>query len=68
MATFPSALIYTSYAGGVMDGANNFQISGFGGTSYLMGGRADEVGIWKKVLTAQERTDLYNSRNGLPYN
>ncbi|MBI3313160.1 MAG: hypothetical protein HYZ83_02870, partial [Candidatus Omnitrophica bacterium] len=27
-------------------------------------GRIDELGVWKKVLTAQERNDLYNAGNG----
>lgn len=27
-------------------------------------GRIDEVGFWKKVLSAQERTDLFNSGSG----
>lgn len=30
-------------------------------------GLIDEVGVWDKVLTASEVTDLYNSGNGLPY-
>ncbi len=30
-------------------------------------GYIDEVGFWKRVLTTQERTDLYNSGNGLAY-
>jgi hypothetical protein len=30
-------------------------------------GRVDEVGFWKRVLTAGERTALYNSGNGVTY-
>jgi hypothetical protein len=30
-------------------------------------GRVDEVGIWSRVLTASERTQLYNSGSGLTY-
>jgi hypothetical protein len=30
-------------------------------------GRIDEVGIWKRALTATEVTSLYNSGNGLAY-
>jgi len=30
-------------------------------------GVIDEVGIWRRVLTAQEVTDLYNSGNGIQY-
>jgi hypothetical protein len=37
------------------------------GVGTYMDGRIDSVSIWKRVLTAQERTDLYNSGNGLDY-
>jgi hypothetical protein len=30
-------------------------------------GRIDEVGIWKRVLTAAERTQLYNGGLGYTY-
>jgi hypothetical protein len=30
-------------------------------------GRIDEVGIWQRVLTSSERTQLYNSGSGLTY-
>jgi hypothetical protein len=39
---------------------------GVGGGRY-MDGLIDEVGFWKRVLTSQERTDLYNTGNGLSY-
>ena len=32
-----------------------------------MDGRLDQVGVWKRVLTADERTWLYNSGNGRSY-
>jgi len=32
-----------------------------------MDGRVDEVGFWKRVLTAQERTNLYNAGAGNTY-
>ena len=31
------------------------------------GGRIDELGIWRRLLTAAERTRLYNGGNGLSY-
>ena len=34
------------------------------GTTYYWDGRIDEVGIWKRVLTAGERTELYNAGSG----
>ena len=36
------------------------------GATYL-NGRLDSVSIWKRLLTAAERTQLYNSGNGLDY-
>jgi hypothetical protein len=33
----------------------------------LSGGRIDEVGIWKRLLTAAEITQLYNGGSGLTY-
>lgn len=32
-----------------------------------MDGLVDEVGLWKKVLTSSEISDLYNSGSGIPY-
>ena len=30
-------------------------------------GLIDEVGFWKRILTAQEKTNLYNAGAGLAY-
>jgi hypothetical protein len=30
-------------------------------------GRIDEIGIWNRILTTAERTELYNSGNGIAY-
>jgi hypothetical protein len=30
-------------------------------------GLIDEIGLWRRVLTADERTQLYNGGNGLTY-
>jgi hypothetical protein len=53
-----------SYSTGVSDPAADFQI-GFSGSS--IDGVVDEFGLWGRVLTAQERTDLYNGGSGLAY-
>lgn len=42
-------------------------INGGGVPGFNMGGYMDEVGIWPRGLTTQERTDLWNSGNGLTY-
>jgi hypothetical protein len=50
-----------SFTAGFFNGANEFRIGNhLNNPSNAMDGRIDEVGFWKKVLTAQERTDLYN--------
>jgi hypothetical protein len=36
------------------------------GLTYL-DGRLDSISIWKRLLTSTERTQLYNSGNGLDY-
>lgn len=38
-----------------------------GGPSNFWDGRIDEVGFWKRVLTATERTNLYNGGAGVTY-
>jgi hypothetical protein len=55
-----------SYASGSFDGTSQFRI-GRGLTSNYLDGRIDEVGFWKRVLTAAEITALYNSGNGFTY-
>ncbi len=56
-----------AHSAGAFDSTSAFQIGALTAASYYMDGRIDEVGFWKKVLTAQERTDLYNNGSGLAY-
>ncbi|HCR92557.1 MAG TPA: hypothetical protein DIU47_01195, partial [Candidatus Pacebacteria bacterium] len=49
---------------GVRDGTAQFDIGALAAGSFPFNGRIDEVGFWKKVLSTQEITDLYNSGNG----
>ncbi len=51
---------------GVHDGAGAFYLGG-DALGNFWDGQIDEVGFWKRVLTSQERTDLYNGGAGLPY-
>lgn len=55
----------TSYSSGGNDTANGLCIGrpNLYNGEYL-DGRVDEVGFWKKVLSASERTELYNSGAG----
>lgn len=56
-----------SYSSGVFDSSSDFRIgtAGFGGA--FMDGRIDQAGFWKKVLSTEEKTFLYNSGNGRAY-
>jgi hypothetical protein len=55
-----------AHTGGVVDSAADFNIGAYT-TSNYHSGRIDQVGLWKRVLTAAERTALYNSGNGAAY-
>jgi len=60
----------TSTSIGCQDTAEAFYIGGRevgAGFDSYMDGRIDEVGFWKKVLSAQEITDLYNAGAGNSY-
>lgn len=52
---------------GVIDGANPFEIGATTGNGVYMDGRLDAVGVWKRVLSVAERTDLYNTGLGCDY-
>jgi hypothetical protein len=47
-------------------GAVSLQLGGGYGASYI-DGRLDEVGFWDRVLTPDERAELYNSGDGIGY-
>jgi RHS repeat-associated protein len=49
------------------DSSNPLSIGAFPNGSTELDGRIDEVAIYKRVLTAQERTWLYNSGQGRSY-
>jgi hypothetical protein len=51
-------------SGGVSTGAFTLQLASHAGALFFFGGRIDELGYWTRVLTADERTSLYNSGVG----
>lgn len=54
-----------AHAAGIFDGAADFNIGASNnGTADYHNGRIDEVGIWKRLLTDNERTVLYNGGSG----
>lgn len=55
-----------AYSSGLFDSTGAFQIGGYVGGTYL-DGRVTGVGFWKRVLTADERTTLYNGGIPLQY-
>ncbi len=57
-----------SWTTGILDGAASFSIGRMGDfDGQYWDGLIDEVGIWRRVLTAGENTTLYNGGAGLPY-
>jgi len=55
----------TSTSAGVFDGTGDFRIgASSSGGGFAYDGRIDEVDRWNKVLSAQERTDMYNGGSG----
>ena len=56
----------TGYTFGSFDSTGEL-IFGDQGFVFYWDGRMDEIGFWKRVLTAAERTALYNGGSGLTY-
>src|SRR5262245_16961143 len=56
-----------SHSAGVYDGVSEFQIGARSSSSQYWDGLIDEVGFWKRVLTSDERTQLYNGGAGFAY-
>jgi len=62
------AIDSTSRSGGSFDSTHEFTMGNEPTThGGFHDGRIDEVGIWKRVLTAEERSLLYNSGRGNSY-
>lgn len=49
------------------DGTGSFFIGKLGNNQFYWDGLIDSVSFWKRVLTSDEKTQLYNSGNGLDY-
>lgn len=56
-----------SYTAGVRDDTGPFRIGSFSGGSVYYDGLVDEVGKWNRVFTEDQRAELYNGGDGLPY-
>lgn len=57
----------TAHSTGVLDSTSGLEVGAFGGGQSSWDGLIDEFGFWKKVLTSDEKTWLYNSGNGRSY-
>jgi hypothetical protein len=59
----------TAYSLGVLDGSSAFRLGAVSDTTAALfwDGLLDEVAIWKRVLTTDEKTWLYNGDNGRSY-
>lgn len=56
-----------AWSGGTWNGSGVFNLGGQVGSGVKCDGIIDEVGFWKRVLTSDERTSLYNGGAGLSY-
>lgn len=56
-----------SHSLGVNDGNREFQIGASTGINFFWDGLICEFGLWKRLLTSDERAQLYNNGNGLAY-
>lgn len=52
---------------GVADGTDNLMIGQRSDNAFGTNGWQDEIGIWSRVLSDDEKTELYNSGAGLQY-
>ena len=57
----------TSFSGGVRASTLDFNLGRDFWDGFKLNGRIDQVGVWKRVLTADERTYLYNAGAGRTY-
>jgi hypothetical protein len=68
MSVNNAAATSAAHSAGVFNGTSAFGIgNSYGDESYSLGfwvGRIDEVGVWKRLLTTDERTALYNGGSG----
>lgn len=56
-----------AYSAGVFDGTSQLRLGQNSTSGNFVNGLLDEVAIWKRVLSAAERTDLYNGGSGRDY-
>lgn len=56
----------TSHSGGVVNASSNVNVGAIAAAAHW-DGIIDEVGFWKRVLTSDERTELYNAGTGRDY-
>lgn len=56
-----------SHSIGANAGTSDFEIGSSVSQGLYWDGLIDEVGFWKRTLTSQERSDLYNGGDGLAY-
>lgn len=58
----------TAHTTGIFNGGHTFRLGAIGAAALdLWNGRLDETGIWKRVLTATQRSSLYNGGTGRTY-
>lgn len=61
------AIASKSHTDGIIAPTGNFTMGNQNSSPRPMNGRLDSVSFWRRALTAEERTALYNNGNGLDY-
>jgi len=56
--------VEAAWSGGTQNDTNAFNLGGWNASAVKFDGILDETAFWKRTLTADERTELYNSGNG----
>jgi hypothetical protein len=64
---YRNGVLATSVSGSALFARAGLQLGCRGAGENCFDGAMDEVGIWKRVLTSGEISDLYNSGSGLSY-
>ncbi len=52
---------------GVFDGSQDFRLGNYADLANPLSGRLSRWGVWHKILSADEKTTLYNSGDGIDY-
>lgn len=62
-----SSIATLSVSGGLFDSTHDFNLGSRENGTDLWDGKLDAVGIWSRILTSDEKSELYNSGDGVEH-